>query len=143
MKTVTFTVYGRPLPKGSAKAFVIKGTNRAVVTSDTKGLKGWEALIRQAALDLRVEVDEGPISVGIHFYLPRPKYLAKRATPPHIIRPDCDKLVRASLDPLTGVLFKDDSQVVTLVASKHYAEVDGLPRAVFYVRQGNVLEGER
>ena len=37
-------------------------------------------------------------------------------------RPDLDKLQRAVLDALTGVLFSDDGQVVQLAAVKQYGQ---------------------
>jgi Holliday junction resolvase RusA-like endonuclease len=41
-------------------------------------------------------------------------------------RPDVDKLARAVLDALTGVLYRDDGQVVTLDVTKRYGEQDGM-----------------
>jgi len=40
---------------------------------------------------------------------------------PAVKRPDLDKLVRAVFDALTNVVFKDDSQVVSVFASKRLA----------------------
>ena len=132
--TIHIFAYGTPRPKGSAKAFVIKGTNRAVVTSDTKGLKGWESIVRQAAQDeMKGNLLVGPVRVVTHFYLPRPKRLTGKETPPHISRPDLDKLVRGVLDPLTGVVWSDDAQVTRLVAEKRYAGDGEQPRAVIAV----------
>jgi Holliday junction resolvase RusA-like endonuclease len=37
-----------------------------------------------------------------------------------ITTPDLDKLQRSTLDALTGVLFKDDSQVCRILAMKCY-----------------------
>jgi Holliday junction resolvase RusA-like endonuclease len=37
-------------------------------------------------------------------------------------RPDLDKLVRALLDGLTGIVMEDDSQVTELFASKEYGQ---------------------
>jgi crossover junction endodeoxyribonuclease RusA len=35
-------------------------------------------------------------------------------------KPDIDKLQRAALDALTGVLFEDDSQVVSVICTKDF-----------------------
>jgi Holliday junction resolvase RusA-like endonuclease len=45
----------------------------------------------------------------------------------HLKAPDTSKLIRAVEDALTQVVYRDDSQVVELLALKHYAEVDDLP----------------
>jgi Holliday junction resolvase RusA-like endonuclease len=39
-------------------------------------------------------------------------------------RPDLDKLIRAALDALTGVVYRDDAQIVMLYARKVYAGFD-------------------
>lgn len=123
-------VLGVAQPKGSTRAFVPKGWTRPIITSANKSLKGWEDSIRAAAQEQCAGVFyDGPIVVGITFYLPRPKSLPKRETH-HVKRPDLDKLVR-SLDALTGVLWKDDSQITMIVASKTYAV--GQPQTVIEV----------
>jgi Holliday junction resolvase RusA-like endonuclease len=43
-------------------------------------------------------------------------------------KPDLDKLVRTVFDGMTGILFKDDSQIILLVAGKEYAANGTLPR---------------
>jgi crossover junction endodeoxyribonuclease RusA len=53
--------------------------------------------------------------------MPRPKSLPKRVT--HMTKkPDIDKLIRAVLDALKGVAWCDDSQVVSVYASKRYGQ---------------------
>jgi Holliday junction resolvase RusA-like endonuclease len=53
------------------------------------------------------------------FYVRRPKGLPKRWV--HAIKkPDLDKLLRAIGDGLTGVVWRDDSQVISISATKHY-----------------------
>ena len=133
---ITFKVYGQALPKGSAKAFVIKGTNRAVVTSNTKGLKGWEQTIRNAAQQHVTELLTGPVSLGINFHLPRPKSLSVKKYVAHTKRPDLDKLVRSCCDALTGIIWKDDSQVWAIVARKSYVPThETVPYVEFFIRK--------
>jgi Holliday junction resolvase RusA-like endonuclease len=43
-------------------------------------------------------------------------------------KPDADKLARQLLDAITGVIYADDGQVVSLLCEKHYAEGDQPPR---------------
>jgi len=131
VKTVTFTVYGRPLPKGSAKAFVIKGTNRAVVTSNTKGLKGWEESIRAEAQQHATELMLGSIGLDLVFSLPRPKSLKVGKPARHTKRPDLDKLIRGACDALNGIIWKDDAQITAILARKVYAPTQ---ESVPYVR---------
>lgn len=132
--TVTFRVYGIAKPKGSSKAFVIKGTNRAVVTSTTKGLKEWESLIRQEAQRHVSTLMTGEVTLTVSFCLPRPKSL--RGSVAHTKRPDLDKLIRGATDALTGVVWKDDAQATLITARKSYAPfVDTVPFVEFFITE--------
>ena len=121
-----FEVFGRPEPQGSSRAFVHKG--RAVVTSDNPNLKDWRNLISAAAREQMNGLPplDSPVSVEVAFYLPRPKSV-KREEP--TVKPDLDKLVRAVLDGLTDIIYRDDAQVTSVRASKHYV-TDAVPNPV-------------
>lgn len=71
---------------------------------------------------------EGPLMMNLTFGLPRPKSAPKtrRTWPIGALSGDVDKLARAVLDALTGVLFGDDAQVIALAVIKDYAPVPGL-----------------
>jgi Holliday junction resolvase RusA-like endonuclease len=126
--SVSFVVWGNAEPKGSARAFVPKGWTRAVVTSANPNLKRWEQTIRGELQRIMPETSpetlqalfSGPVRVTLFFYLARPKSLPKRWTEP-TKKPDLDKLTRGAIDALSGVLFRDDAQVIALEARKYYA----------------------
>jgi Holliday junction resolvase RusA-like endonuclease len=129
--TITFRVFGQSEPKGSTKAFVRKvgGKMRAVTTSANPNLAGWERLVKfeaQTALRLgkhdACPFFDGPVVVELGFGLLRPPSVTARKRPCPIVKPDLDKLIRAAIDPLTGVLFRDDCQVVTVRATKVYLD---------------------
>ena len=46
--------------------------------------------------------------------------------------PDIDKLARCALDALTGIVFRDDAQIVDLHATKRYGEPE---RAELTIRE--------
>jgi crossover junction endodeoxyribonuclease RusA len=131
--TLAFTVHGAAEPKGNHRALLIKGMKFPIVTETNKGVKSWQQLVSQGAdlalnalppADRALLVDGVRLSVA--FYLPRPKSLPRRHTA-HTKAPDVDKLLRAILDALTHVIFRDDSQVCELVAVKHYAAEGDVP----------------
>lgn len=67
--------------------------------------------------DFQPLLDGEPVFARIDFYFDRPKSVkAENKT----TKPDVDKLLRSVLDALTGIAFKDDSQVVTCEVSKHF-----------------------
>jgi Holliday junction resolvase RusA-like endonuclease len=130
----TLFVPGIPIPQGSARAFVVGG--RAVITGANKKTKPWRGEIAAAAIDLRPEgFTDGAVSIALDFYMPRPLHLAKKYNRP-TSKPDLDKLIRAVLDALTGVLWVDDSQVVEIVARKYYDLPTGVHITVTHLTGG-------
>ncbi len=64
---------------------------------------------------------EGPVKVRFLFLLPRKKTV-KRKFPISKFDGDVDKLVRAIFDAMTGIVYKDDSQVCDSSEQKRYAD---------------------
>lgn len=124
MAIVSFAVLGRPQPQGSIRAFMVKGKPR--LTSDNEKMRPWRQQVGWSALEARAGAEmalEGvPVRVQATFYLAKPKS-AKKAVLEPCKKPDLDKLCRALLDALKGILYADDSQVTTITASKRF----GLP----------------
>ncbi|MGI0068542.1 MAG: RusA family crossover junction endodeoxyribonuclease [Thermoplasmata archaeon] len=141
---ITFQVHGVPVPQGSARAFVVKG--RAIITSANRSLSVWRRLVADTAQRYAPgEVWRGPVRLTLRFYVDRPKSEpthAGRGKDRHPIktwpdrRPDLDKLVRAAMDSLTGVIFRDDSQVIDLRATKEW----GAPGVLVLVTRGTGLD---
>jgi Holliday junction resolvase RusA-like endonuclease len=127
---ISLTVFGKPEPQGSTRAFIPKGWKRPVVTSDNPRLKPWRQEITRAVIEEFPKQNHGvcdpiardiPIFLRMDFYIERPASLPKRfqhATK----RPDWDKLSRAVCDSLTGSAIADDSQIVMAVVGKHYGQ---------------------
>jgi len=113
-----FQVRGLPQPKGSARAFLVHG--KPVITSTTRNLKQWEQLVRFQLQDFDGPPLEGPVCISLTFYLPRPKSAPRRVVHP-ATRPDLSKLVRSVEDALTGIVYRDDAQIMSLTAIKAFA----------------------
>lgn len=121
------------VPKGSMVAFVPPNSRRAIITdSKSVKLRGYERDIREIAtrwMDrLALPCASGqPFELLIVFYLARPQKhfdrlgLRPDAPPAPMGKPDVDKLQRALLDALTGIVFEDDARIVRIVAEKRYA----------------------
>jgi Holliday junction resolvase RusA-like endonuclease len=141
---VAFTVYGKPQPQGSTKAFIPKGWKRPIITSDNATLKPWRQQLAWTAKEAFAKQNGGcvcdpiardiPIFVRMDFYLERPVSLPKKfqhATK----RPDWDKLSRAVCDSLTGIAITDDSQIVMAVVGKHYGQPERVEIFVATLRE--------
>jgi Holliday junction resolvase RusA-like endonuclease len=135
---ISFFVPGVPTPKGSAKGFYIKALDRVVITQDNGAKqKPWASMIAVIAQDLFSKPIEGPVMISMAFRMPRLKGHfgsgknagVVKATAPvyHVSKPDCDKLQRCVWDALTGIAWKDDSQVAIVAhASKKYGDNPGV-----------------
>lgn len=125
-------VAGKPQPGGSKKAFYIKKISRTVVVDANPKAKDWKAMVAQAADGVVPELLAGPLRVRFDFHMVRPaghfkKSGALKVDAPAFptTRPDCVKLTRSTEDALTGIVWRDDSQIVTEVLTKRYAESFG------------------
>jgi crossover junction endodeoxyribonuclease RusA len=120
-----FFVDGSPAAQGSKRHV---GNGRMVEQS--KNVGPWRDRVAWWAR----QIYSGPLLLGavvlrLEFVMPRPTSTPKRRTPPAIKRPDADKLQRAVFDSLTGIVWKDDSQVVDVHAVKRLAELGESPGA--------------
>jgi len=132
---LSFEVRGTPAPQGSHRAFVNRRTGRAIVTDDSPATRPWRQDVRAAALDATAAAGwppptARPVVVVLAFRFDRPKGhhgrhgLLRSAPPEKLTKPDLDKLVRSTLDALSGLVWRDDSQVVGIDASKGWADDD-------------------
>ncbi len=147
MSELRFTVLGRPQPGGSKRAFAVRKdgvpTGRIAVADANPKAKSWQREVKLAAM-AALEANgwqllpnlgpdgllTGPLNVSMTFYVSRPKghhragrlaHLLKDSAPPlPIVRPDCSKLLRAAEDALTGLVYRDDAQIVDLDVHKRY-----------------------
>ena len=128
MTAVTFTVPGKPAPQGS-KSFKGFRNGRGVMVESSKEVGPWRERVALAAHNAMGgrNLFDGAVHAHLEFTMPRPKSAPKRSTPPAAKRPDIDKLARACLDAISGVIICDDSQIIELRASKRIAKIGETP----------------
>jgi Holliday junction resolvase RusA-like endonuclease len=139
LSLIELIVYGIAQPQGSKAARVVKG--RAILTEGfgdgPRRRKAWREAVADQARAFqavnRIPLLDGPLSLTVWFYLPRPASLPKRVKYP-IRKPDGSKLLRSVEDSLTGILVADDARFVDLFARKRFAE-DGPPRVVIRIKE--------
>jgi Holliday junction resolvase RusA-like endonuclease len=153
--TLEFIVYGVAVPKGSTQshAYYAKNKQTGELLRNHRGepilltatsnanpkTKAWADLVKQMAHehlatlppDARGLIEAG-VRITLAFYLPRPKSLPRRVLA-NLKAPDLDKLVRNVFDSLTQTCFRDDAQVVDLIAMKRYAGPGESPHALIRV----------
>lgn len=114
---IRFEVPGNPAPQGSKS--VGKRGKKVVLYESSKKVKPWRAAVQTVARQHCAHLLEGAVRVEIIFYMPAPQRMPKDRVHPSVM-PDIDKLCRATLDALTGIAYKDDSQVTALPTYKRY-----------------------
>lgn len=113
----------------AGKAFVHNYTPAKSPVADFKARVAWAA--KQA---YRGELIEGPIKVEVTMRFPLPtsakatvKRTVRGGTPvPHVIRPDAENVLKSIFDSLTGIVWRDDSQIYQGVFVKLYGEAPGI-----------------
>lgn len=142
MKHLTFEVVGNAKPAGSKRPVRAGGTGRILlVDSSGKDGKAWRDAVAHAAAAAMLEAREtelfdGPLTLSLIFRRPRPKghfgsgknagKLRENAPPYPTTRPDVLKLARSVEDAMSGVVYRDDSQIV----DEHLHKVYGIPAGV-------------
>lgn len=123
--SVSFTVDGTPAPQGSKKA-IVRG-KRAVLIESSKKVPVWRAQVAAAARTVMGDREPftAPVRVEVVFWMARPATVSETKRPLPSVYPDIDKLSRALLDGMTAIVYRDDSLVVDLVASKRYSAKGG------------------
>jgi Holliday junction resolvase RusA-like endonuclease len=135
-EVISFTAYGRPRPAGSKKfvGFIDHGPKKGrPLLVDDSGHKGrmWRRTVQRAAREVyNGRPLEWPMRMRVDFYFRRPKLhyvgnnrggrLKDSAPSEHVTKPDTTKLLRSIEDALTGIVYVDDSAIVSQLASKHY-----------------------
>ena len=146
---IAFKVAGIPAPQGSKTRTRWGGIREdnaatrpwreAVAWAATQAMQGGDPDGQSRILEGR-EPLTGPLELAVTFYFPRPKShygtgknadrLKDNAPTWCATKPDVDKLVRAIGDAITGIVCRDDSQIVRVTAWKLY----GTPSAEITIR---------
>lgn len=137
----SFFVPGIAAPGGSKKAFMHPKTKKIMVVDSCARNKPWREHVAAVAWDYRPTIPvTGPVIVCCDFFFNRPKShygtgknhnIVKRtiletlSKKYHCKKPDTTKLFRALEDALTGIMWRDDEQVVIQCITKDYADVSG------------------
>ncbi len=147
--TIVITVYGQPAPQGSKR-----NVGNGVMIEMSKRVKPWRADVKAAALEVveatpqRPALLDGPLAASIVFTMreqpaSRPSWWPKGVRWSKALRwrpastPDLSKLLRATEDALTGVIWTDDARVVEYTRlAKYYA---GHPATDVLDRPGAVI----
>ena len=125
--TQTFTILGDPRPQGRPRFYRRGNFVGAYDPKESRGYK--QTLAAQIAAQNPEYIPEGAISLDCAFIFARPKSLPKKVVD-HTKKPDLDNLLKALKDAMTGIVWHDDAQIVSLSARKDYGDVPGIKMVV-------------
>lgn len=135
---ISFFVPGIPAPGGSKKSIYNKKLDRVLTFDDCKRNKPWRDSVASAGMEAmgQREPMTGALEVLFTFYFPRPKghygsgknadKIKASAPARPTVKPDVTKIIRSTEDALTGIVWRDDAQIVTQTAEKFYGTRPGV-----------------
>lgn len=123
--SVTINVDGIPKSQGSNRAYKTAG-GKVNIVPDNPRLMDWRSAVAEAMRAGCPTVRNDAVMVSAVFRMARTKVIGA-SNPPHVGKPDLDKLIRAVLDAGTGVAWQDDSRVHEISIRKRYATVGERP----------------
>lgn len=128
----SFVLSGVPTAKGRPRLTTRGGFARAYTPDKTRR---FEALVADAARAAIGPIDAyaGPVELEAHFALPIPKSWPKRdklaaaaGTLMPAGKPDLDNYLKAIADGMNAIVYRDDSQIVSVRMTKRYGEEPGV-----------------
>jgi Holliday junction resolvase RusA-like endonuclease len=127
-----FHIDAEPVPKGRPKFSKVGGFMRAYTPKKTSD---YESIVRATAQQAMGPTDLLETALGVYLYirLPIPQSHSKKrkeaclsGQEKPIKKPDIDNLAKSVLDGMNGVIWKDDSQIVSLHVTKVYSSGSGV-----------------
>lgn len=110
-------------PRFSSRGGFVKAYEEKEMTAYKLRVSGW---FRKTGSK---PIENAPVSITLRFYVAPPKYLAKKKRQQALEnetiwvdkKPDLDNYVKAILDAINGIAYKDDGQIASLNAVKVYS----------------------
>jgi Holliday junction resolvase RusA-like endonuclease len=134
---ITFEVVGDPVAQGRPRATTINGRVRMFDPAKSRSFKEYVKLA--ASQHAPNELLTGPLNVHVKIYRNIPKSFSKKKTEEAetgvlrpVTKPDVDNYYKGIGDALNEVIWKDDSQVVSLIVEKFYSK---RPRAEIQISE--------
>jgi len=136
---ISFFVPGQARPAGSKSAFRNKATGQLIITHANPKTKDWMDSVKWHAMKHvgRMVLLTDAMCLKLTFLRQRPGSdygtgrnagrLKASASLHNVKVPDLTKLTRCVEDALTGIIWKDDNQVIAQRTNKRYCRGDEIP----------------
>lgn len=124
---ITFNIPGEPVGKGRPRITLAGGRAHAYTPVKTAQYEQLVAVYAAAAMK-KAPLLEHPVRLHLGIYCKVPGSWSKKRRSDALAgierpakSPDIDNIVKSVADGMNGIVWVDDSQIVELVCSKHYA----------------------
>ena len=127
---LAFEIPGQPIGQGRPKFSTINGHARAYDPEKSRNYKAYvRMLATQAMKDSGFTMIEGACVLRIDAYFEVPKSKSKKFREAALNglerptkKPDLSNIIKGIEDALNGLVYKDDSSIVSLKIQKYYSE---------------------
>lgn len=124
---ITFTIPGDPVGKARPRVTIAGGRAHAYTPAKTADYEELVAVYASAAMK-KAPLLEQPVRLHLGIYCKVPGTWSRKRRAEALAgierpakKPDIDNIVKSVADGMNGVVWVDDSQIVELTCSKHYA----------------------
>lgn len=140
-KILKFTVLGDPVGQGRPRFTTIGGHVKAYDPEKSRNYKAYVKLLASEAMqNIGLTLTELPLGVEIIADVGIPaskskkfKEQASNGLQLPIKKPDVDNVAKIILDSITGIVYKDDKQIVKLTVSKKYSDIPKVEVKIYNV----------
>lgn len=117
------TILGDPVAQGRPRFFTrgqFHGAFDPPKSRNYKDMVRAQVLEQIRGYDSMPDPVTCPLEMTVSIFMPRPKSRAKALH--HVVKPDASNVVKGIEDALNGLVYKDDSQITRLHATKEYGD---------------------
>ncbi len=129
---ISLTILGEPCAQGRPRVGIIAGHARVFDPPKSRSWKGAARVQMEAALNGAAPILAGPVAVTLRLFHKCPTSDHRKTKPAprrwRAKRPDLENVAKAVLDAATGVLWRDDAQIASLVIKQYTCAQDEAPR---------------
>lgn len=147
MQALTFTIFGEPTAQGRPRFSTAGGF---VKTYDPEKSRTYKQIVYSVISNIKPAKPydcELVADITAYFKMPKSKSakwkcqaLAGLIRPAK--KPDADNIAKIVLDSCNGILFRDDSQIVSLTVSKFYSEQPRVEAKISMLKTGGAQINE-
>lgn len=131
---LTFTIPGEPTAQGRPRFSTHGGFVKAYDPETSRNYKAYVKLLASEAMQrIGLTLTELPLGVEIIASVGILKEQALNGLQLPIKKPDVDNVAKIILDSISGIVYKDDKQIIKLTVYKKYSDIPKVEVKIYNV----------